>query len=165
MMPPSASTIERNPPMKYLLTAVLFCCALLNAQQESERFSLKPNSPKAGDMITVTYDAGTAAAKFKTTDKIDCYALIVTDGFNKPDLLILPMHNSNTLWTGSFALSTPDAKLLLLRFVSGDNVDDNGGNVWNSLVYDKEGKPVRGACYSLALLLRGGINSFKHAKD
>ncbi len=151
--------------MKLLAAAVIICSAMLNAQQDNDLFTLKPTTPRQGDMITVAYNAGAPAAKIKNTDKLELYTLVVHDGFNKPDLLILPMHAQDGLWTGSFTLNTPDAKLLLFRFVAGEHVDDNGGNVWNSLVYDKDAKPVRGACYSLALLMRGGINSFKHAKD
>ncbi|MBL0177203.1 MAG: hypothetical protein IPP94_18490 [Ignavibacteria bacterium] len=58
-----------------------------------------------------------------------------------------------------------ECRLLLHRFTGEGRIDDNGENVWTSMVYDTN-KPVRGARQRMAGLLRSGASgAFLHQRD
>ena len=83
-----------------------------------------------------------------------------------PLLLEIPMKLKLNSWTGSFDLKDKNARLILLRFVSGDNIDDNRENVWDWFVYGADQLPLRDAHLTRGSMLRGsGFQNFKHQKD
>lgn len=152
--------------MKRLMILVFLAAVQALAQQNNGVFSVSPANPKIGDAITVTYNSSAPGARLKDAKEVQLYTLIVVDGYNHPRFLQIAMENSGNMWKTSWTLNEPEAKLLLFRFVSGDSVDDNKGNVWSALVCDAAGKPIKDAHYSLACVMTwGGIHSFKHAKD
>ena len=151
--------------MKQLLAFALLFTATVFAQQENGVFSVTPANPRVGDKITVAYDESAPSAKLKNAGEMDVYILIVTNGYENPLFLQLPMKHTGKTWTASLPLTEQTSKLLLFRCISGDNVDDNNGDGWDVMVYGSNGKPVKGAHYSMALLMNGGINSFRHKKD
>lgn len=127
--------------------------------------SISPDKPKIGDAITVTYNPTDPAAQLKGMSDIVC--LTMADRESQTPLLIeTPMALTGNLWTGTVTLDDPKARYVLFRFVSGEKADDNGGNVWNCLVYGPDAKPLQGAHAEFASFLsRGTMLSFKHAVD
>jgi thiol-disulfide isomerase/thioredoxin len=153
--------------VKNVIGGVLLLAAIrlsLAASQEQVA-SISPAKPKVGDEIAITYDAGAKAATLREAKGITAEVLLIRDA-DMPLLLELLMKSTGNLWKCSFKLNEKKAQLFLLKFVSGETTDDNGGNVWNFLVYGSNGEPVEGAHPQRASILqRGGFLDFKCQKD
>jgi thiol-disulfide isomerase/thioredoxin len=149
------------------IVGVLFIAAMFisAAVIQEEVATISPASLMIGNEIVITYNEGAKAANLRNAKEIGAEVLMVRDAA-MPVLLELPMKKSGKLWKCSFKLSDEKARLLLLRFVSGELMDDNGENAWNVMVSDSNGQPLKGACLQRATILqRGTIVDFKVAKD
>jgi len=148
---------------------------LSNAHAQVASFS--PVEPKLGGLISVTYDEDAQNAAIRRASSIVAEAMIIR-GTDSPVLISIPLKladqgqgekaspKGGRVWIGSYLLSEEKARLILFRFVSGEQVDDNGGNVWERMVYDKSSRPVMGAHLERSLLFAGsGMQNFKHRKD
>ncbi len=151
--------------MKRILICTILFASLAFAQEESDVFSLSPAHPKAGDVITVNYNSNAKTATLKDAETIQLYVLIWRGGYDNIGFFQLPMTKSGGTWKTTMALNEPTATLLLFRFVSGEKVDDRSGNVWDAMIYGADGRPVRDAHCARAVLMQGGVNSFRHARD
>ncbi|MGA2624303.1 MAG: redoxin domain-containing protein [Bacteroidota bacterium] len=151
--------------MKRILVSTIVFATLAFAQEGNDVFSLSPAHPMVGDLITITYNCNATGAALKDAEAIQLYALVWRGGYDNIGFLQLPMTKSGGTWKTTMALNEPAATLLLFRFVSGEKVDDHDGNVWDAMMYGADGKPVREAHCARALLMQGGINSFRHLKD
>jgi len=146
---------------------VLFLAAMTVSMAVSQEqvTTISPQKPKVGDEIIITYNTASKAANLRNVKEITAEVLVMRDG-EMPSLQEIPMKKSDKLWKGSFKLSDPKARVMLLRFSSGEMKDDNGENSWDVLVYGSNGQPLKGAHLQQASLLqRGAIIDFKVAKD
>jgi thiol-disulfide isomerase/thioredoxin len=147
------------------IAASVSACQGKAAVAQEEVAGIRPQSPKIGDEIVITYDQSAKAANLRDVQQITAEVLLAKET-DPPVLLELPMKRSDKLWECSFKLSDEKTRLLLFRFVSGELVDDNGENAWSLLVYGSDGKPLEGAYMQRALGLQyGSIIDFKLAKD
>ncbi len=160
--------------MKRLITtAILLSTAAFSFLNSQEKVAtVLPSKPQVGDEITITYNPKAKAATIRDAKELTAEVLIyrdddpVTRDLSYPVLIEIPMKQAGSVWKGSFKLEDPRSQLLILQFISGEQKDDNGENVWNVLVHDSKGKPVKGAYRSRGILLQyGGYMSFKHQKD
>jgi len=159
------SDIEGELAMKRILISTILFATLAFGQEGNDVFSLSPAHPKVRDVITLTYNGNATAATLKHAEAIQLYALVWRGGYSNIGFLQLPMTKSGETWKTTMALNEPTATLLLFRFVSGEKVDDHDGNVWDAMIYGADGKPVREAHCARALLMQGGVYSFRHVKD
>ncbi len=150
-------------------TALIICfllatciCPLFAFQDQVVVIS--PPTPKVGDEVTMTYNAKAKSATLREAKEITAEVFVIGEGM--PVLKEIPLSTSAQGWKGSFKLTDEKSKLFLVRFMSGDLVDDNGENVWSSLVYGSDGKPVKGAHLQHAYIFQSGsFFNFKHEKD
>src|SRR5437899_2858093 len=84
---------------------------------QSQIVSISPPEPRIGDVITLSYRPDTLALKLKSDP--ECQVLVALGDF---DLVLLEpsLIKDGDRWTGSFTLSEPKAKYLLLKFVAGE---------------------------------------------
>ncbi len=151
--------------MKKVLTLLVLAViggSLINAKEVA---TVIPAKPKIGDKITITYDQNNPASGLKEAKAVTAQILVM-----RPEqggkVLEYPMEKKNGIWKKTFVLDEKSARVLLFRFTDGTNVDDNNKNVWHSLVYGKNGKPLRDAQYLRSLVFRFAYNrGFIHGKD
>jgi thiol-disulfide isomerase/thioredoxin len=126
---------------------------------------ISPANPKIGDEVMITYNAVAKGATLRDVREMTAEVLLAKDGVN-PQLLELVMKQSKDVWRASFRLTDEKSRLLLFRFASGEKKDDNGENIWETMVCGPDGKPLMGAHMMRYSLLRyGSFVDFKHAKD
>jgi len=146
-----------------MLFSMIF--ALFVWAQKDRVATISPEEPKIGDDIIVTYNPLAKAATLREAKEITIEALVMRET-ESPLLIETAMTKKANVWIGSFKLTDEKARMILFRFVSGEQKDDNGENVWDVLVYGADGKPVRGAHLQRASFLwRGSFLEFKHQKD
>jgi len=142
--------------MKSIFMIFVFClftATFLFAQERAASF--KPEKPQMGDKITVTYNPDVKNALFKNVNEITLFAaLIQSDATNT--LVEVKMGKKGNQWEGSFVLQDTLARVMLFRFDSGDLTDDNNGDCSASLVYNKEGNPVKKSHYTMQMLFKYG---------
>jgi thiol-disulfide isomerase/thioredoxin len=144
---------------------MLAVVVLFQAAGQEQVASVSPAKLKVGEKIAITYHAGSRAATLRETKEITVEVLVIRDA-DVPLLLELPMKSAGKDWSCSFTLKEKKAQLLLMQFASGEKTDDNGGNVWDFLVYGSNGEPVRNAhLQRAAVVQRGGFLNFKCQKD
>jgi len=160
--------LKKNGGVLFLASALISAfMAVPAAAIQEQAATIRPQSPMIGDEIVIAYDQGAKAANLRNAQEITTEVLIVRD-VDMPVLLELPMSRSGKLWKCSFKLSDDKARWLLVRFVSGELIDDNGENAWNLLVYGSNGQPLKGAYLQRAVgfgLQNGRIMDFRIAKD
>lgn len=147
----------------FALFLLFLACPAAAVQEEVAK--IQPRNPKIGDEIVITYDQNAKAANLRDVRQITAEVLLAKE-IEPPVLLELPMKKTAELWKCSFKLSDDKNRFLLFRFVSGELVDDNGENAWNSLVYGSNGQPLEGAHLQRALGRQyGSVIDFKIAED
>ena len=140
-----------------------FSACSVAAQEQAA--AIRPQNPKVGDEIVITYDQGAKAANLRDVRQITAEVLLAKET-DLPVLLELPMKKSAKIWECSFKLLDDQVRVLLIRFVSGELIDDNGENAWNALVFGSDGRPLRGAHLQRAYGRQyGSVIDFKIAKD
>ncbi len=151
--------------MKQVLLLAVLILAVVPVAAASDVAGLQPVAPKAGEQITITYDAAAAGAKLKDAAALNCEILTVPQGMAKFPFTSVPMEKEGGRWKAVFTPQEPGAVLLLFRFAAGDSIDDRSGASWSVMLRGDDGKPVPEAHYAMAAFLRGGIRSFGHPKD
>ncbi len=150
---------------KSLWFVVLLLCAASLVFAQEQVATLSPAKPKLGDELVLTYHTAAKAAALGSGQNITAEVLLMKDS-ELPQLIELPMKSSGTTWKASFNLSDEKARVILVRFASGEKKDDQGGNVWETMVHGADGKPLQGAhAFRFQLLQAGSYVDFKHAKD
>ena len=137
-----------------LSTAILvlfFSVTLINAQA-NKNFSFKPEKPKAGEKITVTYnpDGSKLANATNVTMLIHAYGKIIYYS----DEVVL--QKEGKVWKGTFAAADTCAGVVL-RFTDGTEYDNNGSKCFPVRFYGKDGKLAK---YASGGLATGYINWF-----
>ncbi len=124
-----------------------------------------PADPQPGGKLTITYVSMEGAAILKDVESVTAEVMMMR-GEELPLFSSVLMKKENAIWSGSLVLEEERARMLLVRFVSGDLVDDNGGNVWTVVLYGKTGQPLEGSHEALgAFFQTSGFADFKHEKD
>lgn len=135
----------------------------LTAQEQVA--GITPAKPKIGDDIVITYNAGSAKAALASATNITAEVL-VSRTEDVPLLVELPMKQEGKMWKATMRLKEEKAAVLLLRFVSGEQQDDNNENAWLAMIHGANGAPVTGANLTRGSLLRSGsLVDFKITKD
>jgi thiol-disulfide isomerase/thioredoxin len=134
-------------------------------ESDQQIASLSTPRPRIGKEFTIAYHADLPGAVLRNADSIVADLLFMRD-LDVPVRAEVPLRKSDGIWTGSFTPSDTAARLLLLRFVSGPNSDDNDGNAWSFLLFDDDGKPLKHAHLNLASFLTiGSMLEFRHTPD
>lgn len=126
--------------MALFLASLVVASLTVFAQDQVQ--SVSPAKPKIGDEITLTYLPKSKAALHRDVSELTAEILTVRST-EAPMLLEVPMKQSGAVWKGTFKLADEGTRLLLIRYSSGEKIDDNGENVWSAFVYGKDGNPLR----------------------
>lgn len=130
--------------------------------------TMGPAKLKIGDEIAITYNPSVKSATLRDVKDITAEVLLAKSSGDMPQLMELPMKKEGSAWKTTFKLTDEKARMLLLRFTSGDQKDDNGEKSWETMVYGSNGNPLEGAHLMRASMLRSGSYSptdFKIEKD
>ena len=147
-----------------LFAAMVSMASVLLAQDQAATFS--PAQPKIGDQISITYSTAAKNAALREAKSVSAEVLLAKTSGEMPQLLELPMKKEGSEWKASFKLNDEKTRILLYRFTSGEQKDDNGEKSWQTLVYGANGKALEGAHMLLASFLRSGSYiDFKLTKD
>jgi len=153
-----------NPSLR---SFVLFALSVLGSELlfAGEVASFSPAEPRIGRELVITYHVQPGAAVLKDARVLTAEVMVMR-AEEMPLLSTVPMEKQGAGWTGTLLLEDEGARLLLVRFLSGDLADDNNGNVWNLLVYGDDGKPLKGSHEARgSFLMVSGVFEFKHEKD
>ena len=143
---------------------VALAAASLIAQDQVATIS--PAKPKIGDEVALVYNAAAKAATLRGVKEVSAEVLMAKASGDMPQLVEVTMKADGGVWKGSFKLTDDKARMLLLRFTSGDLKDDNGEKSWESMVYGANGNALEGAHQMRASMLRSGSYvDFKLTKD
>lgn len=113
-----------------------------------------PSEPQAGSRLTLFYDSSAPGALLADASDITAELLILRAPL-PPISAGLPMAKKSGVWRVRLQLPA-EGQCFLLRFVGGGKRDDNGGRCWESILYGREMRPVRGAHLQKSLLLQQG---------
>ncbi len=149
-----------------IMVHVLVLMAVISGlAQPTDVVSITPRTPRVGELMTITYDADARSAALQNAAEITAEIMIMRDR-ETPLHLSFPMRKDTQLWEATFTLKDTNARVVLVRFVSGEKRDDNGEDVWRVIVHGSQGEPVRGALLSYGMILRsGGLLDFPVKKD
>ncbi len=146
---------------------ILYLAVLLTPVPSSwsQVLKLSPAEPEVGTQIQVTYDESAPGATITGGNPPVLEAMLMRSDAS-PILKEIPLERDGKLWVCRFLLDDELSRLILIRVVSGELVDDNGGRPWNYLVHGKDGKVLRDARVFKATFLAGySMRDFKHEKD
>lgn len=146
-----------------VLWLILVCCIeSVNGQVAT----FKPNNPKLGDVISVTYMPWAKHASIRKASEVTLQVLVLPEIGKQPLLVETPLQKSDSVWKGTVKLEATGARYLLYQFVSGNLRDDNAEEGWGTLVVGANGKALEGGHYWRgAVLAFGGYKGFKLTKD
>jgi thiol-disulfide isomerase/thioredoxin len=146
---------------------LLICCAsVVVGQSITDRVDLSPAQPQQGGTISVVYHTAAAPTSFAHLKELTLDAYFVPRGsFSEGNFRQVSMTKHGDDWTSSVVIEDPWTCMVLFRFVAGDSVDDNNDNVWGSMVWDGNGRPVESAHLAMSELYHYGIASFKRQTD
>jgi len=116
--------------------------------------TIKPEKPKIGDEITISYTPALSQKGLTDVSNIVANILVIND--MTPELKELNMQKSGGTWKTSFKLADTKSILFAIRFTSGEKTDDNNGDVWRFMVYTQNDKPAKNACLNLSSLYKSG---------
>jgi len=154
----------RNKMMCGALVLMSLLTSFLFAQDQIATMS--PAKPKIGDQIAIAYNTSAKSAVLRDAKGITAELLLAKSSGDMPQLLELPMKKDGGLWKASFKLADEKTRMLLLRFTSGDEKDDNGEKSWETMVYGANGNALEGAHLMRASMVRSGSYiDFKLTKD
>jgi thiol-disulfide isomerase/thioredoxin len=166
MVPITKFSLKGNAMKCLKISALLLIISVAFAQDETSRISIYPIEPKIGEKITISYTISGENEVLKNSLEIISEVLIDRDSLD-PLLLEIPLIQSNDCWSCSFLLNEEKARLILIRFRSGEQKDDNDGKSWTKIIFDANGKPVEGAHLALGYfyLNNGRAIGFKYPID
>ncbi|MDH4070212.1 MAG: TlpA family protein disulfide reductase [Ignavibacteria bacterium] len=120
------------------LLLVLACSVQAGTAQVA---TLSPRHPLPEETLRFSYDPSAEGAALHGAQKINLELLLVPKS-GTPTIREIPMERSEDSWHANARLDAEDAVLLLFRFASGSDIDDNNGSSWSEFVYGSDGKPV-----------------------
>lgn len=153
-----------NKNLMLSVLAILLTLSIAEAKTKGKVVTITPEKPRIGDQITVIYHANAKNAQLKDVDTIDLYAFVMKrEGL--PVLIETPMKKEDNDWIATFKLDDPEARMILIKFVSGERVDDNGELLWDVLVYGDNGNPIKDAHRVRAQSFVSSAADFKRTRD
>ncbi|MCX6133443.1 MAG: TlpA disulfide reductase family protein [Ignavibacteriales bacterium] len=133
---------------------------------QDQAATMSPAKPKIGDEIVVTYNPSVKSATLKGVKELTAEVMLAKGSGEMPQLNELPMKSESGVWKASFKLSDEKVRVLLLRFTSGEQKDDNGEKSWATMICGANGNALEGAHLAWASMLRSGsFADFKVTKD
>jgi len=130
-----------------VLTFALFLSQV--AFSQSEAVSLKPTHPENGKKVTIFYAPEKSPTGITNASGITAEVLLKNE--QTSEIKYFPMKLSKKGWHVSFSLPDDSTAVFLVRFRSGNQLDDNDHDTWIFMIYGADGKPVRNASYLMAL--------------
>lgn len=131
--------------MKSLLLVILSVWSVTFAQKNNlSPVSYQPMKPVANTKVLVTYNPTSPKARLKNARALE----MVEFRYGKP-FEVYPMALVKGKWQASYIV-TEGTMYVVFGFRNGDQADDNEGHLWDFLVHDKTGKPLRNAHYMRA---------------
>lgn len=128
----------------YLLLVGIIFQQLIFAQG---KVTFKPEKPKAGDEITVSYNPqGTKLTEAKEITLVAHQFSVLLSSSDE-----FKMTKSGNIWTAKFKMADT-CKGAFLKFVSAEEVDNNSKKGFVVLAHDAAGKAVGGANASVGLI-------------
>jgi len=137
---------------KLLLLLVAFITGISAiAQQVSySRLQIEPESPRAGNTITVNYQPELASFKKQPILTAAIYYSIE----KRMEASELQLKKNKTNWTGTFKL--PDSAVaFFVKIVAGKETDNNDKKGYAFFVMDASGEPIKESYYSMWNFYRG----------
>jgi thiol-disulfide isomerase/thioredoxin len=130
-----------------LLTYALFLSHVALSQHEA--VTLKPATPENGKTVTIFYSPEKSPTGITNASEIAAEVLLKNE--RTSEIKSFPMKSSKKGWQVSFKLPDDNTAVFLVRFRSGNQLDDNDHDTWIFMIYGADGKPVRNASYLMAL--------------
>jgi hypothetical protein len=131
--------------MKKTLTVLLILFIYVSSYCQNESpVTIVPQKPKYGDIVLITYDPGSQYAAIKNSDEMYMYW-----GILNPDSII-KMQSNNGKWSCNLSLNDSSRSYIKFAFKSEYAYDMNNGRLWDFLVYDKNGIPMKNAYFNLS---------------
>ena len=139
--------------------------AVVMSASTAQVATISPAKPKLHEAITFVYNTADPSAKFKHEKEMTAEILLLR-GEDPPLRLTVPLKEEGTTWRGSLTMSDPKGTMFLYMFSAAGANDDNGANVWDSFLYEVNGKPAAGSSLDMAsVLMQGRLMEFTHVKD
>ncbi len=140
---------------------LLFFCFPLSSQEAWGTNTTTKNHLYYGEPFTIKYKTSQSKITKFPTNPAGMRILIYKNLLDTPETL--EMKKKNGIWETVFTLKDSSVKMIMFAFQAEDSlglraaslIDNNNGNFWDFLVYDKTGKPVRGAHLARALSYTG----------
>jgi thiol-disulfide isomerase/thioredoxin len=140
--------------MKKLLLLLVACITGIFsiAQQVSySRLQIEPESPRAGNTITLNYQPESASFK---KQPILIAAIYYSIG-KRMEASELQLKKNKTSWIGNFQI--PDSAVaFFIKIVAGKETDNNDKKGFAFFVMDEKGEPIKESFYGMWSFYRGG---------
>ncbi len=139
---------------------LIFLSVTFSIAQTSKNFSYKPEKPKAGETISVTYNP--AGSKLEKTENIS----VIVHAYGKTIYYTneIELKKSGNNWAGDFSAADTCAGVVL-RFTDGTEFDNNGSKCYPIRFYGNDGKFVKYASAGLAGGYRSWFGAFQIDPD
>jgi thiol-disulfide isomerase/thioredoxin len=145
------------------LAVIIFVCFCLPSLAQNDALNFKPQNPKHGDKLVLTYSPEKNPSGLKAADSVIAHILFVDA--QKLDIQEKKMNKHKRNWEVKFPVPEKTS-LMLIRFSSGNKTDDNNGDCWEIPIFGTDNKPVTDAFLLLATLHQmGEIQGFKVIKS
>jgi len=105
--------------------------------------------PENGKTVTIFYSPEKSPTGITNASEITAEVLLKNE--RTSEIKVFPMKSSKKGWQVSFTLPGDNTAVFLVRFRSGNQLDDNDHDTWIFMIYGSDGKPVRNASYLMAL--------------
>ncbi len=148
----------------YSIALILLCSLLFTDTTNSQVVKITPDKPKAGENITVIYNASDNNANLKNAKDITLYAFIYREA-EQPLLKEVTLKKEGDQWKGILINDQSKPLMIQLEFHSGKDVDDNDGKDWDAFIHNEQGSAVKNAFSTRAMSLIRSSGYFKRKKD
>jgi thiol-disulfide isomerase/thioredoxin len=155
-----------NMRTQIMLGAAIYAIlVLLSPPVHAQVAAFTPSVLSVGSEVQISYDAGAPGAALSNVSAVTAEILIMRE--QQPPLLReIALTASGQVWKGVWTVDDPKSLLFMVRFASGARIDDNGEKCWILIVHGADGKPVKGAALSLAVVqMTGEQFEFKHPRN
>ncbi|MFA5804854.1 MAG: redoxin domain-containing protein [Melioribacteraceae bacterium] len=124
---------------------IFFFSAILSYAQTNKNFSFRPEKPKVGETISITYNP--AGSKLEKAENVS----MIVHAYGKTIYYTdeIELKKSGNDWTGDFSAADTSAGVVL-RFTDGTEYDNNGSKCFPIRFYGNDGKFVKYASVGLA---------------
>jgi thiol-disulfide isomerase/thioredoxin len=148
--------------MKIRIITLLIVFSVANLFSQGKA-TFTPEKPKANDNITISYDpTGSMLAQASAISA----ELLVLEESEEPLWQEVILSKQKNVWNGEYKINSDKVCLILVKFVAGENEDDNEGDVWDIMIYGKDNKPIAGAYFYRGLIYsQGNFYEFKKKQD